>query len=377
MEEDGFLEIVGTAPAQFGDGRRGGRNALLYRASASMLIRTDEWENLPRADREGHSFVVFMTLMSRISLSISAKAMDRDLDRHLSWKALEIDKRTWDELMVRLDEVLDWVIAAEKDAQRRMDASGEKPISATVALGGFRSPERAELAARAASLFDGSPDSHVAQDRLQHAAVTAGAPADTLSLPIRALILAETLERPLGASQFADEWKLDPVATSRHFRRMETLGLLEKTDKAPARTAEDGSRRGREAWQYCATGSMLFRTKEWSALTKAEREGHSMVVFLTLMSRISLSLDAKTMDRDLDRHLSWKALEVDKRTWGELLIRLDEVLDWVIAAEKDAQERSKASGKKLISATVALSGFRSPERAELLREVRSPIRSTS
>jgi hypothetical protein len=193
----------------------------------------------------------------------------------------------------------------------------------------------------------------------------------TLTISERALILAETLERPLSPSQFAAEWKLDRNLTARHFRRMEEDGFLKRVGTAPARSAEDGSQRGRSAQLYCATGNMLLRTEDWESLPRSDREGHSFVVFITLMSRISLSINAKTMDRDLDRHFTWKALEVDRATWDELMIRLDEVLDWVIAAEKDARRRMLESGEKPIAATVALGGFRSPSREELVRQIHS------
>jgi hypothetical protein len=361
MEQDGFLRRYGQVPAR-GDSSRGRPNQL-YCATANMLIRAQDWKDLPERDRLGHSYVVFITLMSRISLSLATKAMDRDLNRHFAWKALQIDRQAWSGLMVRLDEVLDWVIDAEEKAKERTAATGEQLISATVALGGFRSPDRGDLSATKERFFDDdSPETSGLPD-FESSPFGDGY---STPVPIRALILAETLERPLGPSQFADEWGLDRIETAGYFTRMRRSGLLEKAEVAPARLAEDGSQRGKHTQRYSATGNMLLRIREWSRLSQPEREGHSLVVFLTLMSRISMSINARTLDRDLDRHFTWKALEIDVETWNELMARLDDVLDWVIGAEKESKLRMAASGEKPISATAALGGFRSPNRAELV-----------
>jgi hypothetical protein len=190
----------------------------------------------------------------------------------------------------------------------------------------------------------------------------------TLTVPKRALILAETLERPISPSQFAKEWGLEETATTGIFYRMEKDGFLEKADKARPRPADDGSSRGRPVQRYRATQNLLYRTEEWQHLPQEVREGHSFVVFITLMSRISLSINARTLDRDLDRHFTWKALEIDQATWDELILRLDKVLDWIIDAEKEAKGRIESSGEEQISATVALLGGRSPSRSELLKQ---------
>lgn len=367
MEEDGFLRLYETAPGRSADGSNRGRNAHLYTAATSMLIRTEEWIHLPRSVREGHSFVVFVTLMSRISMALGSKSMDRDLGRHFSWKALRIDRNTWVDLKLRLDELLDWTIAAEKSAQKRSKASGEELIPATVALAEFRSPERADLTGPTGGLIAASASIPDAEAHLREVAGEMAPAVASLSLPVRALILAEALERPLSASEFAGEWGLDTESTARHFRQMTKAGLLEMAYKAPSRVAEDGSSRGRDVQRFVAKGSLLLRAKDWSRLCTAEREGHSMVVYLTLMSRITLALNARTMDRDLDRHFSWKGLMIDRQTWDELMARLDELLDWAIEAEKAAGERMRRSGEKPIYATVALGGFRSPLHSELLR----------
>jgi len=368
MEKDGFLEKFEKARGRLaGDGSRRGRPVQLYCASRNLIYRTDEWQHLPLDVREGHSFVVFITLMSRISLSINAGTLDRDLDRHFTWKALELDRATWAELILRLDEVLDWAIEAEVESKQRQDASGEELIPATIALAGFRSPSREDLQREGQALFREqlSRDPALDTERSLHAANRLQSKAAGLTIPERALILAETLERPLSPSQFAHEWNLEKEATARHFRRMEEAGFLTRVDKAPPRVA-GGSGRGRKAQRYRATQSLLYWTGDWKDLPRDVREGHTFVVFVTLMSRISLALSARTMDAEIDRHFTWKALELDRVSWTELMFRLDEVLDWIIGAEKLAKTRHADTGEILIPSTVALGGFRSPARSELL-----------
>jgi hypothetical protein len=372
MEKDGFLEKADKArPRPADDGSSRGRPVQRYRATQNLLYRTEEWQHLPQEVREGHSFVVFITLMSRISLSINTGTLDRDLDRHFTWKALVLDRATWDELILRLDELLDWIIDAEKKARARMERSGEQPIPATIALLGGRSPGMDDLRSETRAVFEDQlrQNAGISQNAaLRRATAAMGQNAPSLSIPERALILAETLERPLSPSQFAYEWGFPKETTARHFRILEKAGFLVKAGTGPAKPADDGSSRGHDVQLYSATQNLLYRTEEWQHLPQEVREGHSFVVFITLMSRISLSINARTLDRDLDRHFTWKALEIDQATWDELILRLDKVLDWIIDAEKEAKGRIESSGEEQISATVALLGGRSPSRSELLKQ---------
>jgi hypothetical protein len=142
LANGGYLELVGSTLPPAG----GGRRQPLYRATQRLLYRTEEWQHLPLEEREGHTFVVFVTYLARLSQAINAGTMDADLNRHFTWKGLKLDEQGFTELVTRLDEFLDWIVEVEVEAAGRMRESSEEPIPATVGLAGFRSPRASELA---------------------------------------------------------------------------------------------------------------------------------------------------------------------------------------------------------------------------------------
>jgi hypothetical protein len=182
-----------------------------------------------------------------------------------------------------------------------------------------------------------------------------------LTIPERALILAETFERPLSPSEFSNEWGLDVRKIARHFRDMANSDYLELVAETVRPTGG-----GRHKPLYRATQRLLYRTEEWEHFALEEREGHTFVVFVTYMSRLSQAINSGTMDAELDRHLTWKAIRLDRRAWTELVTRLDQFLDWVTdELEVEAASRMAESGEDPIPATVGLAGFRSPKASEL------------
>lgn len=125
------------------------------------------------------------------------------------------------------------------------------------------------------------------QTQLERATAALGRSVATLTIPERALIVAESLETPIDPVRFADGWGLERRSTRRHFRRLAELGFL--------RVIGDGrSKGGRKPVLYSATQNLLYRGRDWEELSQEDREAHSFVVFITLMSRISLAINAKT-----------------------------------------------------------------------------------
>jgi len=63
----------------------------------------------------------------------------------LTWRAMELDERGWDEMIARLAQCFEDVEQIRKDAQDRLGASGAKVVPTTVAILGFESPPRPAL----------------------------------------------------------------------------------------------------------------------------------------------------------------------------------------------------------------------------------------
>lgn len=79
-----------------------------------------------------------------------------------------------------------------------------------------------------------------------------------------------------------------------------------------------------------------------------------------LLRRITQAVDAGTFDADVDRHLSWDAVNLDRQAWKEVTERLDEVLSWLPELEAEAALRMQEMGEDSVPVTVGLTAFRSP-----------------
>lgn len=141
LEEWDYVEVI---EHRRGGHRRGGVEHI-YRRTQPNLLRTSDWEILPSFLREDISANVLAAYFARISEAIEAGTFDAETDRHLSWDKPVLDRQGWEELSVRLDEVLDWLPELTREAAERMKESGEDPIPTTVGLAAFRSPTHSEL----------------------------------------------------------------------------------------------------------------------------------------------------------------------------------------------------------------------------------------
>jgi AraC-like DNA-binding protein len=204
------------------------------------------------------------------------------------------------------------------------------------------------------------------QAQLKHAGQKAKRDISSLTIPERALIMSESFERPISPSQLCHEWGLPIKYIARHFQRMAEDGFLEIVAES---VAPSGG--GRHQPLYRATQRILFHTEEWEKFSREDREGHTFVVFITYLARISLAISSGSMDRDFDRHFTWAGVNLDQPAWIELQARLDGFLDWVLETlQVEAALRMQESEEKPVSVTVGLGGFRHPSKDELIEALK-------
>jgi DNA-binding transcriptional ArsR family regulator len=178
-----------------------------------------------------------------------------------------------------------------------------------------------------------------------------------MSVPARVAILAELNERSMSPSRYAEEFDLDQTKICRHFSRLEQLGYLEVVDEV------SGGRRGAPERIFRATQVALFDTAMWERLPEPIRRDYSGVIWETYGRRVNQAFEAGTLDADVDRHLSWKPLRLDRLGWTQFVTGLDDHLDRVMDIEVESAERMAETGEEPITATVGLAGFRSPKTA--------------
>jgi len=348
LKEWGYLEVA----EELRGGRRRGAVEKVYRAIQRVHFDTKTWEGLPRYLRDECSGAILESLLLRIAQAVEAETFDAEPDRHLSWRALPLDRQAWTQYVTRLDEVLESINELEAESAMRIAATGEAPIFATVALLAFRSPE---------------PGANESPRPSRTPAKTTGAPAFLISAkmakalanPWRNRILIELHARPMSPTQFADEFGGPELTTiARYFRQLKEWGYLEVAEEL-----RGGRRRGAVEKVYRAVPRAHFDSATWEGLPQHLRNEYSGAVLDALVLRITEAVKAKTFDAESSRHLAWKAVSLDRRAWTEQVTRLDEVLAWVgeLKAESAARTAAtKGQDPEQIPATVALMAFRSP-----------------
>lgn len=133
LEKEGCVEITESIP-------RRGAVEHVYRSRARVYLTDAEFDELPRETRSELSRITIQALVARLDNAVRADSFDARSDRHLSWQAIELDERGWEELTAALAACLGEVEQIRHDAGDRLAASGEPAIPVTVGMVGFESP---------------------------------------------------------------------------------------------------------------------------------------------------------------------------------------------------------------------------------------------
>lgn len=176
----------------------------------------------------------------------------------------------------------------------------------------------------------------------------------------RARILAELSVRPMSPSQFVDEVGGELTNIARCFRQLAEWDYIEIVE-----TRRGGRRRGGVEHVYRGIQRAHYDTESWKALPRLLRDDISGNILASYFARIAEAVDAGTFDAELDRHLSWDGVALDRQAWTELGERLDEVLGWLPELEAESTKRMAETGEEPIPTTVGLAAFRSPKPSEL------------
>jgi hypothetical protein len=186
-----------------------------------------------------------------------------------------------------------------------------------------------------------------------------------LSHPLRVRILEVVNEHPLSPVGFInagfapgiDDKQRALSLVSYHFRALEKAGCIQIVDTA--------QRRGATEHIYGGCSRVFFSDEEFEALPAEQRQTLSRTSWQGLVARTDGALRKGTFEARTDRHLTWRAMELDERGWEEMIARLAQCFEDVEQIRKDALVRLGASGEKVVPTTVAMLGFESPPRPAL------------
>jgi DNA-binding HxlR family transcriptional regulator len=346
----GYIEVVEVRPGR----RRGAAVEHVYRAIRRAYFGVSAWEDVPEGERASASLSVLGAYRDQIRVAIEAGTFDQELDRHLSWDAVALDRAAWTEVGERLDMVLDSLAEHEIASNQRLSETPGESIPTTVGLAAFRSPEPPSLLLRGASRRPSAVDDPAAKSSLAISPKLAKA----LSNRWRSRIFAEVSVRPMSPSQFVEEIGGSMTHVARCFRELANWGFIEVIEE------RKGGRRGGGVERiYRGTQRPHFDAPTWETFPQLVRCEISNFFLMNYFGRIADAIKAGTFDADTDRHLSWKPIVVDRPAWTAISERLDEVLELLPELEAQSLERTEDL-EELIPTTVGLASFRSPRKSQ-------------
>lgn len=342
----GYIEIVEKRPGR----RRGAAIEHVYRAIRRAHFDAFTWESVPRGERDKASREIISSYQDQIKEAREAGTFDRESDRHLSWDVVALDRRAWRELGDSLDRMLEALPEFEVAANRRLAQSDGERIPTVVGLASFRSPEKPS------ELLEGALRQQSPLEMTGVESAVGSTFAKALSNRWRCKIVAEASIRPLSPSQFVEEFGGSMTHISRCFRELAAWGFLEVLEE------RRGGRRGGGIERiYRSTRRAYFDSGSWEALPELVRDEISLYFLETFFERVTEAIEADTFDAEIDRHLSWRPVTVDRQAWSEIGEGLDSILGSLPELETRSLERAEEV-ETLIPTTVGLACFRSPSR---------------
>lgn len=342
----GYIEVIEERPGR----RRGAAIEHVYRAIQRAYFDTPTWKNVPLSGRNAVSRSILGSYQQRVREAVEAGTFDQELDRHLSWDTVALDRRAWEQLGNDLDAVLDSLSELEIEAMKRLGSGAGEQIPTTIGLTAFRSPDAPSQMLRGSRRQE---DPLFALDPGADGGIEPKL-AKALSNRWRCRILMEVSIRPMSPSQFIEEIGGSMTHVSRCFRDLAKWGFVEIVEE------RKGGRRGGGVERiYRSTLRAFFDTETWIGLPRVTREEISQFFLDGYFDRISEAFEAGTIDAELDRHLSWKPIVIDRPAWTQIGESLNGVLNRLPQLEAESTSRTD-DVEELIPTTVGLASFRSP-----------------
>jgi len=187
-----------------------------------------------------------------------------------------------------------------------------------------------------------------------------------LSHPVRTRILDVLNEEPMSPVRFLDGGFAPLTFDKRanglsylayHFRALEKAGCIELVERNP--------RRGATEHVYRGVHRVYFTDEEFEKLPFERRQQLSQSSFQGLIARTDGAIRSGTFDKRPDRHMTWRAANVDQQGWDEISDILGEAYVRAEQAREKAELRlakARTGDADSIPMTFAMLGFESPPR---------------
>jgi hypothetical protein len=167
--------------------------------------------------------------------------------------------------------------------------------------------------------------------------------------PLRVELVRQFTERTASPKELALKLNEDLGGVSYHTRELEAAGYIELADTA--------QRRGATEHFYRAIARAHIDDKEWAELPEDTRRDISCRVLQGIFGEAFSALRSDSLDARLDRHLSWRSLNLDAEAWDALIGLLHTAMHDIAELQAQSDERRSVSKEPGISAVAVLMGF--------------------
>jgi hypothetical protein len=120
--------------------RSKGSVATVYRGVARDEFVGDDWAALSADEQRSRSRAVAQGLIARIDGAMMAETFNSRVDRQISWFAMQLDERGWNEVGTLLADAFADIGQILGESKDRLRESGEPGMTATASLLLFESP---------------------------------------------------------------------------------------------------------------------------------------------------------------------------------------------------------------------------------------------
>jgi len=345
LAEHGWLRLIRSESG----GRRRGSTEHFYRATELAVFDHETWAQVPYSIRISYSWRTFKQLAERVREALQEGTFDVPPQSHLSWTPLFLDESGWDRVVAAFAELFGLLFEEQADAKLRIFHSEEESMLATVGLAVFESPIRNRSAKNQpmSRLVESSDSAVPFSLRLSKVF------ADELCLKI----VAETNLREMSVPQFHDEFGGPSInSLRRRFKMLEGIAWLKEVSQKTG-----GRRRGAVEQFFRATGPAVSQDEPWAEVPDSIKTTNRWRTFRQLSSRVKEAIEAGTFEARTDSHLSWSLLRLDRLGWEKVASQVAALSTLIREEQAAAKLRVAVSGEALLSATVALAAFESPE----------------
>ena len=348
LADTDWLRLVDTKGP---GGARRGAVEHFYRSTKLAFFDDETWALVPYSMRVACSWSLFGLIAKRLRKTLEVTSEKPCLKRDLSCVELSLDQAGWDHVIEAVSAQFVRIFEEQEDSQLRAVDSGEQLVSVNVLLIAFESPTGR-----------GQIDSSLVEIDKEPLIPFPERLAPVLADDVCLQIVLELNHRPMSVTQFHREFGGASLSGIRsRFKRLERTRWLKKVDE---RTG--GRRRGATEHFYRATRPAMASDAAWQEAPDSLRGTQSWRTFKYFCEKVLEAMRAGTFDARTERSVTLSFLDLDQRSWANVITGIESLAAFLLKEQGRAKERMRKSGEKPIAATVGLAAFETP--AELAKE---------